>query len=413
MIRTNTVMLKPTAKQNEMMEAIADHSAILWNKINYNRRQCWFNDYTIDWKTNFYKEFTTVIGGAVAQQVFRKNNEAWKSCFALLKRNAQHNLPEWQEVGLPGYWKDRNTNKRKLMIIERNDLYSLKGEFLHIPLPKKLRKQYGIRDRIKIRIKGRTKWKGKQRRCEIIYDDLKKKWYAFQSVETKSLHQPRKDGKKAFVDLGVKNLITSMTPESAIIYSGKSVLAEWWYWNHRIAKHQSEIKTVNKKKTSKELRRLYRIRKRRFRHAVNAMVKNFIERCDREDVKEIVTGDVTYIRDSGSRGRKTNSMVENFWSFDYVVQRLKDKAEEFGMEVKLVDESYTSRTCPVCGYRAKSNRKHRGLFVCKKCGYQQNADIVGCLNIMGTGDRTHNRLMAQPLLLSWNKTDWGTRISRL
>ena len=30
----------------------------------------------------------------------------------------------------------------------------------------------------------------------------------------------------------------------------------------------------------------------------------------------------------------------------------------------------------------KNNRKHRGLYVCKKCGFVVNADVNGALNIL-------------------------------
>lgn len=410
MQRANIFMLKPTEQQSEMLTYMGENSAVMWNKINYERRQKVFKKKKIKWEKNFYEDFSSTVGSALAQQIIRKNDEAWRSYFALLACKKQDKLPEYQNVKPPSYWKDRDTQKRKIIIIERNEQYSIKGRFVYIPLSKKLKKIYGISGRIKIRFMGKPKWKGSQGKMEIIYDSLKGKWHCYQSVSVKKpMHQPSKN--KAYVDLGVVNLITAITPKSTLIYSGRNVLAEWWYWTNRIALHQSEIKKVNKKKTSKQMSKLYRIRKQRFRHAINAMIKDFANLCVKEGVSQVVVGDVKGIRESCKKGdkvKKTRTMINNFWSFAFVRQRLKDKLAEFGIKVKFVDESYTSRTCPICRHKTKSNRKHRGLFVCKKCAYSQNADIVGAMNIKKNDNRKNsdNWLMAQPSLLRWNYAIW-------
>lgn len=54
--------------------------------------------------------------------------------------------------------------------------------------------------------------------------------------------------------------------------------------------------------------------------------------------------------------------------------------------VKIAEE-YTSQTCSMCKplpgleYAHKSNRKYRGLYVCKDCGAVINADINGAINM--------------------------------
>ena len=63
-------------------------------------------------------------------------------------------------------------------------------------------------------------------------------------------------------------------------------------------------------------------------------------------------------------------------------QKLKVKCEYYGINYIEVDETYTSQTCSVCGDVSKNNKKHRGLYVCKKCGFVANADVNGALNIL-------------------------------
>jgi putative transposase len=45
----------------------------------------------------------------------------------------------------------------------------------------------------------------------------------------------------------------------------------------------------------------------------------------------------------------------------------------------------TSRTCPACGHIAKENRQTQDEFCCVECGFEENADVVGAVNILREG----------------------------
>jgi putative transposase len=45
----------------------------------------------------------------------------------------------------------------------------------------------------------------------------------------------------------------------------------------------------------------------------------------------------------------------------------------------------TSRTCPCCGHVSKDNRRAQALFHCVACSYENNADLVGAINILAAG----------------------------
>jgi putative transposase len=47
----------------------------------------------------------------------------------------------------------------------------------------------------------------------------------------------------------------------------------------------------------------------------------------------------------------------------------------------------TSRTCPCCAHVAKDNRLTQAKFLCVDCGYENNADVVGAINILERGYR--------------------------
>jgi putative transposase len=133
---------------------------------------------------------------------------------------------------------------------------------------------------------------------------------------------------------------------------------------------------VNKAKTS---RKLYRIRQRRFRHAVNAMIKTIVEDAHQLGISRIVLGRLKNIRMKSRNNGKANAMINNFWSLNYITGRFKEKAEEYGIEVEEKSEYKTSSKCPLC-HSEDITTKGR-LFKCLSCGLEANRDAVGALNI--------------------------------
>jgi putative transposase len=52
-----------------------------------------------------------------------------------------------------------------------------------------------------------------------------------------------------------------------------------------------------------------------------------------------------------------------------------------------VPAHHTSQTCPCCGHVAKENRQTQAKFLCVDCGYAENADVVGAINVLERGQR--------------------------
>lgn len=77
------------------------------------------------------------------------------------------------------------------------------------------------------------------------------------------------------------------------------------------------------------------------------------------------------------------SILDQSW---YEFRRqLEYKSYWHGEFVYSVDPKYTSQTCPCCSHVAKENRKTQANFECVSCGYKENADLVGALNIFRVG----------------------------
>jgi len=47
----------------------------------------------------------------------------------------------------------------------------------------------------------------------------------------------------------------------------------------------------------------------------------------------------------------------------------------------------TSRTCPRCDHVSANNRQTQAKFACVECGFEENADVVGAINILARGHR--------------------------
>jgi len=89
-------------------------------------------------------------------------------------------------------------------------------------------------------------------------------------------------------------------------------------------------------------------------------------------------------------------MVNNFWSFGYIYERLRVTAENYGLRVMKKDERWSSKVCCLCGKKHRGGRRYRGLYVCKEKGVVLNADVNGLANIA-------NPIFPRPV---WDRDNW-------
>ena len=68
---------------------------------------------------------------------------------------------------------------------------------------------------------------------------------------------------------------------------------------------------------------------------------------------------------------------------------LRYKARFSGAQVVEVDPRNTSRRCSSCGHVAQENRESQAVFLCKKCGHEDNADHNAAINILDRALRDH------------------------
>ena len=106
MNRSNLFNLAPTREQHHILQGLAVNCAKLWNEVNYLHRQQYSDYLKLDSNPQAYKKYVPQVGSATAQQIVRKNNEAWRAFLALKRMEKNGELPSTiMRVKPPGYWK--------------------------------------------------------------------------------------------------------------------------------------------------------------------------------------------------------------------------------------------------------------------------------------------------------------------
>lgn len=195
------------------------------------------------------------------------------------------------------------------------------------------------------------------------------------------------------IDFGVNNFLTCYLHDGGShIFSGRKLLATDRYFNKMISYYdglsdsQQAAKGTQYPKQSKRVDKLYEKRRKQVKHLLHAMTRAVINLAARHGVETIVLGDLTGIRQEKNLGTKTNQKCHK-WPFRKIMELVRYKAALAGIAVVRITEEYTSQTCSECKpipsqeYAHKSNRKYRGLYVCRDCGAIINADVNGAINI--------------------------------
>jgi len=381
--RTSIVKLILDKDTESKLKALCSLSSKLWNEVNYSRRRQFFEKKHVDLKgtyKQFYNRYKILIGSATVQQVLNKNNEAWKSFFALLKAKKEGKLPPFiKKINPPGYKK--NYSGRVLWTVLRNDQYGIDGGKIII-------RGLGALGKIEIRYKGKIHLKGKQGRMEIRYDSESKNWYAYITFEASEklvkdawikIPLKPKGSLRAGIDIGINNLFAVyMEDGRTLLVSGRPLKAISHYWRHRIAEYQS---TLNKYglKTSHKLRKMYKMWRKQARHYINTIVRRLAEKLYHAGVSLVYIGYPKMVAQENG-----NFNTVHVWSYGYLIKRLVEVFGEYSIETVFVNEIYTSQTCPIHG-NGCGKRVVRGLFKCIRLNKVFNADLVGAYNILVKG----------------------------
>ncbi|MFP3308225.1 MAG: transposase [Nitrososphaeria archaeon] len=397
--RANVVRLLPSGSQGRKLRRLASISARLFNEVNYERRQQFFQQQHVDFEgtwDKYYEKYKGILG-VNAQAVLQKNNEAWSSFFSLLKLRKEGKLPpHMMRVNPPRYWKDRGSKERKLILVVRQDRYIVDEQNHRLIL-----RDFGL----EIEFAGGLRWHGKQGRLEIRHDEARNAWYASIPVEVgvettrngneskhivrgerKSIRMAEPRGNEAAgVDLGINILASAVTSSGTwLLYRGSRAKEDFFYLTKKIAEAQSKADSARNAGDSGGFLRLNRRRRRLFRKLVGRMahlywnLANHLVRGLWElGVSKIYLG---YPHDiARERG---NKLTVNMWRYRELMDAIELKAQEYGIRVYEVLEYNTSNHCAVHG--TKVARGPRGVVRCP-LGHKLHSDLNGALNILRRG----------------------------
>jgi putative transposase len=383
--RCDVVRLLPTAEQEELLRRVGDQCARLVNMENYRRRQLFFAGRGIDKGVEIarelaksspeYQEVKKVLGSMNFDETLRKVSEAWKSFAELLREKKQGRLPPWLNPRPPRYRK--KSSERQPIIIVRADNYRIDAERKTIHL--------GYWN-IDVPFTGELRWLSKpgakRGRLEIVYDPVKKRWYAHISVKM-VLERRSVGGGFMGIDLGREVLVAAVTSDgTALLYKGSALKSDYYYFEKKIAAidkalSDAGMEEARRSALQEERRRLFDKRKKR-RDQTFANTASHLKRfaCER-NVGIVFIGYPWYI--SHEKPGKGNT---NMWSQLRLMLRLATTLENASIPVFAVSEDGTSKECAYHGCGVV--RKPRGLVRCPH-GHTMHSDVNGGLNVMLRG----------------------------
>jgi len=182
------------------------------------------------------------------------------------------------------------------------------------------------------------------------------------------------------VDLGIVNIATL---DDGTAFSGDQI--------ERVrARYERTRRSLQRKGTRGAKRVLKRLsgRERRFQQSINHTIsRRIVDRAIAEG-KGVRLEDLSGIRKS-VRVRKSQRRRIHRWAFYDLRIKIAYKCALAGVPFELIDPRYTSQRCPVCGHTERANRKSQSKFVCRSCGLEANADVVGAINIALGGAVNH------------------------
>lgn len=356
------------AKGEEEGKALMDIGNIctkIWNKTNYYCREEWEKTGKIPSYYELQRVFKDdfwcrKLHSHTAQAAMHKLAESYRSWYKLRKTDP--------EAHPPGFRK-----KNSISTITFTN-FAIKVEDHHLRLTlakgKHLWLDYQAQSGVEITQENIVRVEITNGYANIVY-----------KVEEPA---PKEEGQVMAIDLGIINTATTVKEDGkAKIYSGKGALSIQRYYNKEIAKLQNIVmkQSKNKKKWSRQLSELSTKKTRQIKHVLHAQTRAIVEDCVKSNVNVVVIGDLRNIR-RGKKWNKKSGQKLHAWSFNRFTELLRYKLALEGIKIIAVNEKGTSKTCNICDYANRYNRKKRGWFKCRECGMEEHADINGAKNIL-------------------------------
>ena len=329
--------------------------------------------------TLFYKiicEFSKLrqysINLKIVQNIVDKLKNDWTSYWKLLKM--KKNKTYDKKINIPRY-------KKKYNLVEYNNQVISK---------KKLKLGYIGTDKMKQGIKIANRHKDLDCKCFRIYNKNDK--ILCELIYEKEIEQVEKTDRVASIDIGLENLFTIAFNynKKGISIKGTKLKAINQYFNKIKTSLQSML--PNKQYVSKFINQLLYKRTEQLRNYIGYYTNKLIEILRTERVSKLVVGYNKEWKQEINIGSKNN---QNFVSIPFrkILDILRYKLEDNGIEYKEQEESYTSKASyldnddipiykeEIEEIKFSGKRIKRGIYKSKQEKII-NADLNGALNIL-------------------------------
>lgn len=259
--------------------------------------------------------------------------------------------------------------------------------------------KYCVLDHCRIKLPNKLGWikmhqsraiEGETRNATVSLDACGNWHVAIMcSVEVDPIRTP--DQGAVGIDMGIAK---NMTLSDGTTFAGVRSFAAM---QERLATAQRKLKhkergSANWKKQKRKIARIHqRIRdvRRDYQHKATTEISNNHAMVAVEDLRvasmsKSARGTVAQPgRNVRQKTGLNRSILDQGW---YEIRRqLEYKMAWTGGLFLTVSPRHTSQTCPACLYKSADNRKTQASFLCTHCGYAENADVVGAINVLHRG----------------------------
>lgn len=340
---------------------------------------------------------------AVRQHYFK--TKSYLSYYQVNKEFTQSNNPDYR--ALPA-----KVSKHTQMLVDKNfkSFFGLRKKGLFAKIPGYLDKEQGRQivhyEKKAISFAKRKGYVKLSKTNIFIKTNLTKEEVQFVRIIHKGNHivfeigykklveELKKDnGRYASVDLGINNLMTvSSNVFEPFIVNGKPVKSMNVYYNKLLSRNKKLLWKINQQKSSNRLGSIHRKRMNK--------VKDYFHKATSYVVNQLVSNQVNTLVIGYNKGWKQDTTMRKSTKQTFIqipfltlVNILKYKCEEKGINVVLQEESYTSKSSfldldkiPVWNDKKNTvvfsgKRVKRGLYKSKD-NILINADLNGSLNIV-------------------------------
>lgn len=380
MTRVEQHVIKPKSEYYTMLLDFCHLSKNLYNHANYiirnefvkNNNWIRYNDLDKILKSDSeYPDYKDMPTAQSAQQTLKLIDKNWKAFFKSIK-DFKNNKGKY--LGKPNLPKYLSKTGYYTLILTNQNCKHIDG---YIKFPKcfnnfNLKTKIGDSKLQQIRIVPKLNYII----IEVVY------------TLNKIVSLKADNNKYLSIDLGLSNFVTITNNFNVkhIIVNGNDLKSINKYYNKQLAKYKSIAKAVNALDTTKRIKRLHSKRNFKVIDYMHKVSKFIIDYANRNNVSKIVIG---YNSGWKNKSKLSNLVNQTFIQIPYqqFIDKLKYKTEEYGIELIITEESYTSGTSfldnelPIKSNYDYSRRIERGLFK-SNSGILINADVNAALQIM-------------------------------